>query len=139
MIASYMSFAFDKPMIVRMMEPITAIVGVYFVYVFLINYNTELIASIGFLILGILAIADGFILHLRRQYAWSLNLVALMIIAIVGLYMFVTSGSSIGMILFAMMAILALSWCMNITRSYFQNNNYRDSVDDFVERTSCII
>ena len=46
-----MSFAFDKPMIVRMMEPITAIVGVYFVYVFLINYDTELLASLGFLLL----------------------------------------------------------------------------------------
>ena len=64
-----MSFAFDKPMIVRIMEPITAIVGVYFVYVFIINYETELMVSLGFLLLGVLAIADGFILHLRKRCA----------------------------------------------------------------------
>ncbi|MDY5679787.1 MAG: hypothetical protein SPF21_07570 [Candidatus Methanomethylophilaceae archaeon] len=116
-----MSFAFDKPMIVRMMEPITAIVGVYFVYVFLINYDTELLASLGFLLLGILAIADGFILHLRRRYAWSLNLVALIAIALVGLYMFLSSGSSLGAMIFAIMAILVVSWCMNFTRSYFRD------------------
>ncbi|MGN0099079.1 MAG: hypothetical protein ACI38Y_07125 [Candidatus Methanomethylophilaceae archaeon] len=115
-----MSFAFDKPMIVRMMEPITAIVGVYFVYVFIINYETELIASLGFLLLGALAIADGFILHLRKRYAWSLNLVALIAIAVVGLYMYISSGSSLGAMIFAIMAILVVSWCMNITRSYFR-------------------
>ena len=115
-----MSFAFDKPMIVRIMEPVTAIVGVYFVYVFIINYETELMASLGFLLLGALAIADGFILHLRKRCAWSLNLVALMANAVVGLYMFVSSGSSLGAMIFAMMAILALSWCMGITRSYFR-------------------
>lgn len=116
-----MSFAFDKPMIVRMMEPITAIVGVYFVYVFLINYDTELLASLGFLLLGTLAIADGFILHLRRRYAWSLNLVALIAIALVGLYMFLSSGSSLGAMIFAIVAILVVSWCMNFTRSYFRD------------------
>ena len=114
-----MSFAFDKPMIVRMMEPITAIIGVYFVYVFMINYSTEPVASAGFLILGILAIADGFILYMKKRYAWSLNLVALVVVALAGLYIFLTSRSSLGVMIFSIMAVLILSWCMNITRSYF--------------------
>ena len=65
-----MSFAFDKPMIVRMMEPITAIVGVYFVYVFLINYDTELVASLGFLLFGVVARAVGITVERRRGSAW---------------------------------------------------------------------
>lgn len=113
-----MSFAFDKPMIVRIIEPITALLGVYFLYIFALNYQTELLPSLAFLALGVLSIADGFILHLRKSYAWALNLAVLAMICVAGIIMSV-QGSSYGIIIAMLMALMILSWCMGITRSYF--------------------
>ncbi len=117
-IEEIMSFAFDKPMIVRIIEPITALLGVYFLYIFVLNYQTELLPSLAFLAMGVLAIADGFILHMRRSYAWSLNLAVLAIICVAGIVMSI-QGSSYGIVITLLAALLIVSWSMRFTRDYF--------------------
>ncbi|MCH3978525.1 MAG: hypothetical protein LKJ94_08155 [Candidatus Methanomethylophilus sp.] len=114
-----MSFAYDKPFIVRIAEILTTLAGVYFLFLFMANAEEEPLQALIFLAIGALAVADGFFLQLRRPYAWHINLAVMAAVAAAGLIMYAAVGSQTCLAIAVLMAMAIVSWTMGITRDYF--------------------
>ena len=114
-----MSFAYDKPFIVRIAEILAALAGAYFVFLFMANAEEEPLQALLFLAIGALAVADGFFLQLRRPYAWHINLAVMAAVAAAGMAMYAAAGSQTGLAITVLMAVAIVSWTMGITKDYF--------------------
>ena len=114
-----MSFAYDKPFIVRIVEILTTLAGVYFVFLFIANVGEEPLQAAPFLAIGASAIAEGFLLQMRKPCAWHINLTVMAVIAVTGLTVYAVEGSQTCLVIAVLMAMTIVSWMMGITKGDF--------------------
>lgn len=74
------------------------------------------VPAAAFLAIGASAIADGFLLQMRKPCAWHINLA---VIAVTGLTAYAVEGSQTCLVIAVLMAMTIVSWMMGITKGYF--------------------
>lgn len=115
-----MSFIFDKPLIVRMMTIILAVIGVFMLYIGIVG-RMETIYAVATVAMGVLCLVCGTLIHLRKYYAWHFTL-GLMLVAC-GFFGIscIETGDMLWGALFMLCVAISISWSIGFTRDYFFN------------------
>lgn len=117
-IRSFMSFIFDKPLIVRVMMIVMALAGVFMIYVGFAGGMGILYSAVTVMI-GAACIVCGLLIHLQRQYAWHATLLLLGLSAIYFLIAYTETFDMLWMVFLLLDAAMILLWCVRFTRAYF--------------------
>ncbi len=113
-----MSFLFDKPLIVRILEAILALAGVFTLYVAIINTSDMAFALVTGVI-GVVCIVCGTLIHLRKWYAWHFTLAFLACAAAYLVISFAETMDMMWLMLLFLDVLIMFSWVVRFTRQYF--------------------
>ena len=83
------------------------------------------VPAAAFLAIGASAIADGFLLQMRKPCAWHINLAVMAVIAVTGLTVYAVEGSQTCLVIAVLMAMTIVSWMMGITKGVFRDADRR--------------
>ncbi len=119
-----MSFLFDKPLIVRLVEILLAILGVVMIYAGYLNLNDASFAAISFVI-GIMCIVCGTLVRLRRWYAWHFTLAMLLIFSVYFVVAYIETSDMLWICGLLMTAMISISWIVRVTRTWFDSGFVR--------------
>jgi len=113
-----MSFISDKPMIIRIVPIIYALLGIFMLYMAAANISDLIFAAIS-LVIGVLSLVCLYLVQTRKWYAWHVSMVSFVAFGIYMAVVYFDSSDSIWLILLFMDAMIAVSWSIRFTRQYF--------------------
>ncbi|MDD2626830.1 MAG: hypothetical protein PHT00_02335 [Candidatus Methanomethylophilus sp.] len=113
-----MSFLYDKPFIVRIVEVLTALVGVVMLYLAYLNVADYVFAAVT-AVLAVALLLCGTLLHLRKWYAWHYTMFLMIAAGICLVVSYVETADLLWVLLLGMDFLLAVSWIFRVTRQYF--------------------
>jgi len=113
-----MSFILDKPMIVRIVPVLYAILGVFMLYVAAINISDSWFAVISISI-GILFLICLYLIQSRKWYAWHVSMASFVIFAIYIIIVYLETSNTSWLLFLLIDLMIILSWAVKFTRQYF--------------------
>jgi len=113
-----MSFLSEKPMIVRIVPMIYALLGIFMFYMAAVNISDLEFAAIS-IIIGIFCLVCLYLVQIRKWYAWHVSMISFVIFGIYMAAVYLDSSDIIWLILLFMDAMIAVSWSIRFTRQYF--------------------
>jgi len=113
-----MSFILDKPMIVRIVPVLYAILGVFMLYVAAINISDSWFAVISISI-GILCLICLYLIQSRKWYAWHVSMASFVIFAIYIIIVYLETSNTSWLLFLLIDLMIILSWAVKFTRQYF--------------------
>jgi hypothetical protein len=113
-----MSFLLDKPMIVRIVPILYAILGVFMLYIAAVNISDIVFAVISATI-GVFCLVCLYLVQTRKWYSWHVALASFIIFAVYMAYVYLESSDIIWLILLFIDLMIIISWTVKFTRQYF--------------------
>lgn len=113
-----MSFMYDKPLIVRILQITFAIAGVFLVYIAAVGASYPVFSVIT-LAIGIVCLVCGKLVTLRKWYAWHLTLAALLLFAGYLVMAYLETADIMWIMAVVLDMMIVLSWSVGFTRQYF--------------------
>jgi len=113
-----MSFLTDKPMIVRIVPIVYAIIGAFMLFV-AVTERSEWYFAAAYIIVAAVCFLCLFMVQSRKWYAWQLCLVSFAVFAVWAVFAYLETRALFWLVLMLIDAVIIIGWVPRFTRRYF--------------------
>ena len=113
-----MSFILDKPMIVRIVPVLYAILRVFMLYIAAMS-TSDLLSTVIYISVGILCLVCLFLIQSRKWYAWHVSMATFILFAVYIIIVYFETSDALWLLFLLIDLMIMLSWAVKFTRQYF--------------------
>ncbi len=114
-----MSFILDKPMIVRIVPVLYALLGTFMLYVALTNISTDALFSIECAGLGVFSLICLYLVQSRKWYSWHVSMVSFLLFAAFTGIVYMETNDTFWLLILLIDLMIIVAWSVKFTRQYF--------------------